>query len=83
MYTVSRGRFQLLFSDVVLPDRNGVELVGQLIDLKPGLNVLLSSGYLDSKSQLETIREKGYNFVQKPYTLTGLLEMVKTAINQH
>jgi hypothetical protein len=24
----------------------------------------------------------GYSFVQKPYTLTGLLEMVKTAINQ-
>lgn len=59
-----------------------MELVGQLTAHKPGLKVLLSSGYMDSKSQLETIRDKGYSFVQKPYTLTGLLEMVKTAINQ-
>ena len=69
-------------------DRGQIEqvlmnLVGQLTAHKPGLNVLLSSGYMDSKSQLKTIREKGYSFVQKPYTLTGLLEMVKTAINQH
>ncbi|MEW6379207.1 MAG: hypothetical protein AB1611_06335 [bacterium] len=37
--------FHLLFSDVALPDKNGLELVDQLLSRKPGLKVLLCSGY--------------------------------------
>ena len=52
------------------------------VSSEPGLNVLLSSGYLDSKSQLKTIREKGYDFIQKPYTLVNLLKAIRKSIKQ-
>ncbi len=68
-----RGNFDLVFSDVVLPDRSGIGLATDLLAKKPGLHILLASGYTDQKSQWPAIREKGYRFLQKPYSLPDLL----------
>ena len=74
------GAFDLVLSDVVLPDKNGVDLVETLRSRNPGLRVLLSSGYTDDKSQWVKIRARGYHFIQKPYTLISLLRVVKSSM---
>lgn len=74
------GAFDLIFSDVVLPDKSGIELIDGLLALKPGLRVLLSSGYADDRSQLSIIRERGFPFIQKPYSVSDLLEIVSRTI---
>jgi len=83
LYEREKGEFQLVFSDVVLPDKTGIELVDHLLSKKPELKVLLASGYLNGKSQWTKIQERGFNFVQKPYTLEGLLKAVTKAIKQY
>lgn len=75
-----RGRFHLVFSDVVLPGETGLELVDEVLVRKPDLPVLLSSGYTDDKSQWPTIRERGFRFLEKPYALNDLLRTVREAI---
>jgi len=75
-----QGAFALVLSDVVLPDQSGVRLVETLVSSKPELKVLLSSGYADDKSQWTAIRDKGLRFMQKPYTLTGLLRAVRASL---
>ena len=70
-------KLDLLFSDVVLPDSNGVRLAEELQFYKPELLCLLTSGYTDEKSQWALIRGKGYPFLQKPYTLYDLFKMIK------
>lgn len=74
------GDFQLIFSDVVLPDINGVKLVEKFLLIDPDIHVLLTSGYTDQKSQWQIIKKKEYPFLQKPYTLSTLLVAVKKAI---
>ena len=71
------GNFDLVFSDVVLPDKNGLQLVDELLSVRPELRVLLCSGYLDTKSQWREIRKRGFRFLQKPYAVTDLLQTVK------
>ena len=71
------GDFHLVFSDVVLPDKNGIQLIEQLLSSKPELRVLLGSGYTDDKSQLSIIRERGIPFIQKPYALSDLLRIIR------
>ncbi len=75
-----RGNFNLIFSDVVLPDGNGIELVDELLCNDPKLRILLSSGYTDHKSQWPLIQERGFQFLEKPYTLYALLGAVQQAI---
>lgn len=74
-------RFDLVFSDVVLPDKNGIRLVEELTELRPDLSVLLSSGYPDQKSGWNVIQEKNIPFIQKPYSLPGLLAAVRGCLS--
>jgi PAS domain S-box-containing protein len=67
------GIFALVFSDVILPDETGLQLIDKLSRINPDLPILFTSGYTDQKSQWSKIVEKGYRFLQKPYSLYQLL----------
>ena len=81
-YNNIKNELDLILSDVVLPDTSGITIVENFRQIKPDIAVLLSSGYTDHKSRWPTIKEKGYLFLEKPYTLNDLLNMVYEAINQ-
>ena len=74
-------KFDLLFSDVVLPDCNGIALADDIRALTPQLPVLLCSAYTDERSRLATINAKGYHFLQKPYSSTGLLHIIRVLLD--
>jgi two-component system cell cycle sensor histidine kinase/response regulator CckA len=71
----------LVFSDVVLPDGTALEFMDQIRALQEGLPVVLSSGYADEKPQWASIHERGYRFLQKPYSLASLLATVRAALD--
>ncbi len=72
--------FDLVFSDVVLPDRSGPELVDRILTMKPDLKVLFTSGYADHKSQWPVIQGEGFPFLQKPYAPLDLLQALRNAL---
>ena len=82
IFEKANGDFDLVLSDVVLPDKSGLQLAEELLLRKPTLKVLLTSGYTDQKSQWPIIREKGYQFIQKPYGLNDLLRVVREVLDK-
>ncbi len=82
VFKKEKGNFNLLLSDVVLPDTDGVTLANQLLDYNPNLHVLLSSGYMDCHARYPALQDKEFPFLQKPYTLNDLLQMIRNTIEQ-
>jgi two-component system, cell cycle sensor histidine kinase and response regulator CckA len=82
LYEKEKGRFDLIFSDVVLPDKSGIDLIEQLLDGNPKLNILLSSGYTDHKSQWPRIQQRKFQYLQKPYSLKTLLRTVQDMLKK-
>lgn len=82
VFANAREPFDLLFTDVVLPDKTGLHLAAALQEKRPGIRLLFSSGYMDEKSRWSIIRDKGYPFLQKPYALSQLLHAIHSALNQ-
>jgi PAS domain S-box-containing protein len=82
LFERENGRFDLVLSDVVLPGKDGLELLNDLLSRKPDLKVLLSSGYTDHKNQWPVIRKKGYRFLPKPYSLIELLSSIRGALSE-
>ena len=80
IFNTEEGSFDLIFSDVVLPDMNGVQLYNKLTSKNRKLKVLFSSGYTNQKSQWDVIHNADYSFLQKPYKLHELLKAIKVAI---
>lgn len=74
--------FSLVFSDIVLPDGNGVELVERLVSEKPELRVLLASGYAEEIANWQALEVKGYPFLQKPYAVSDLLRVVRELLDR-
>ena len=67
---------------MVLPDGRGPELVERLLERKPGLRIVLSSGYSDARSDWRAIQERGYPYIQKPYALSDLLRAVSEVLKK-
>ena len=82
LFAAEQGRFDALFTDVVLPDRNGLELAEELLARKPDLRVLFTSGYMDDKSRWPTIRQRGFRFLQKPYPAQELLRTLREVMEE-
>jgi DNA-binding NtrC family response regulator len=76
-----QGRFDMVFSDAILPDGNGVELISRVLGRCPDMRTLLSSGYLDKDALLRLARERDISFLQKPYTLPALLRTVDDVLH--
>ena len=78
-----RGEFDLILSDIVLPDINGIDLCDELVKKKEGLKVLLSSGYPDRDrgAGSNLIREWNLPFIAKPYNLETLFKTIREILN--
>ncbi len=74
------GNFHLVFSDIILQDKNGIDLILEMLSKRPQLKVLFTSGYLDIESQWSVIREKGFKFLQKPYELSEILREIRACL---
>jgi signal transduction histidine kinase/ActR/RegA family two-component response regulator len=70
-------RFSLVFSDVVMPGMNGIELGEQLRREYPGLPVVLTSGY---HSVMAEKAKHGFELVLKPYTSETLAQVFSQTI---
>lgn len=63
------GQFDLLITDVLLPDLNGIELAKILLARQPGLKIAFMSGYLrPSLANPDDPEAPQTPFLQKPFT---------------
>jgi CheY-like chemotaxis protein len=69
--------FDLVFSDVIMPGMNGVELATIIREQHPHLPVVLTSGY---SSVLAENAHHGFELIQKPYSVEALSRTLRKAI---
>ena len=74
------GPFDLLLSDVVMPEMTGPELALRLRQDDPDLKVLYLTGYSDSLFSEKIRLSKDEAFLEKPCSAVGLLQAVSLAI---
>jgi signal transduction histidine kinase/CheY-like chemotaxis protein len=68
--------FDLVLTDIVLPDVSGVELTAKLQKMRP-IQALYMSGYTESPNILDILAQPGNRFLQKPFTTKALLDMIQ------
>ena len=71
------ARFEVVFSDVVMPGMNGVELAGEIRRRRPDIPVVLTSGYSDVLASEGT---HGFDLLRKPYSVADLSRILRRAV---
>jgi len=74
------GKFDLVFSDVVLAHQNGLRFTDILRSTASDIPILLTSGYADREQRWHDIEGNGFRFLQKPYDMAEMLRAVREAI---
>lgn len=74
------GKFDLLFSDVVLSGIHGTELANRILKIKPELPIVLTSGYMNYVSDPDIILKEQLLFLSKPYSMDDLLRTIARAL---
>jgi CheY-like chemotaxis protein len=72
----------LVLSDVVMPGKNGKELLAEIKEINPGIKVILISGYsVDFIQKRDTI-EECVEFITKPFSRNDLLMKVREVLDK-
>ncbi len=75
------GSIQLLLADVVMPKQGGPSLAQTLLEERPGLEILLMSGYTPDLPAYQTAVTSGWRILQKPFSNAVLLQAVREALD--
>jgi CheY-like chemotaxis protein len=74
---VSNEEFDLLISDIRLPDINGVTVLRESKIIQPKLDVVIITGYPTLDDANESIKLGAFEFIEKPFTPEFMINVAK------
>jgi ActR/RegA family two-component response regulator len=76
-------RFDLLVADLRLPDIDGMEIVRQVRENKPEIEVIVITGYGTTARAVEAMKLGVHDFLPKPFTEDQIKTAISEALKEH
>jgi DNA-binding NtrC family response regulator len=76
----SVDRFDLIITDMKMPEMDGLELLTQVQKLSKDLPVIVLTAYATLKNGLNAIKDGVYDYVSKPFSVKILMNVVHEAL---
>lgn len=78
---VSNGEGDLVITDVVMPDENGLDLLPRMKKIRPDLQVIVMSAQNTMMTAVKAMQRGAFEYLPKPFDLTEVLNIVKRALS--
>lgn len=82
MRWVEEGRGDLIISDVVMPDGNGLETLPKISEIRPGLPVIVISAQNTIMTAIQAAEAEAYDYMPKPFDLPDLMKRSARALER-
>lgn len=79
---VGKEPFDLVISDIKMPEMDGIELLDKLIDTHPDTTVVMISGHGSIDTAVECIKKGAFDYIEKPIDMNRILVTVKNALER-
>jgi two-component system cell cycle sensor histidine kinase/response regulator CckA len=80
-YEENSDSIALVILDMIMPQMAGGETYARLREINPNVKVVLSSGYARDGAASRLLKEGAANFIQKPYTMGSLAQVVRQTLD--
>ncbi len=77
---VEDGEGDLVITDVVMPDENGLDLIPRIKRVRPDLRVIVMSAQSTLMTAVKAAQRGAFEYLPKPFDLTELLAVVGRAL---
>ena len=81
MRWVGEGKGDVVISDVVMPDGNGLEMLPRIAELRPGLPVIVISAQNTIMTAIQATEAEAYDYLPKPFDLPDLMKRTARALD--
>jgi YesN/AraC family two-component response regulator len=78
----NKAYFDLVITDLVMEDRNGIELLKEVKNINPEIPVLILTGYGDINSAVEAMRNNADDYLLKPFNMEELKILINKCLEK-
>ena len=79
---LQHGEYDLVLTDLIMPDMGGLELLERVHARFPGTEVIVVTGYPMVETAVEAMRKGAYHYLAKPYQLDEARLLVARALEK-
>ena len=77
---LTREKFDVLVTDIVMPNVDGIALAMKATRLFPDLRIVMISGYAQERMRAHNLDALVHKIIAKPFSLEEICEAVKNAL---
>lgn len=81
MRWVEEGKGDLVISDVIMPDGNGLDTLPRISERRPGLPVIVISAQNTIMTAIQAAEKEAYDYLPKPFDLPDLMKRAARALD--
>ncbi|MBP4140908.1 sigma-54-dependent Fis family transcriptional regulator [Flavobacterium sp. P4023] len=74
--------FDLIMTDLRLPDYDGIQLMAEIKTINPNVPILLMTGYSDVSTAVKAIKNGATDYISKPFNPEEVLLVITNALAQ-
>ena len=79
---LNSGTFDLVITDLLMPDMDGIEVLGKIKEMWPDTEVIIMTGYGTVKTAVRAMKIGVFDYIEKPFTPEDLLSLVAKALER-
>jgi len=80
---ISGNDVNLIISDYLMPEMDGISFLAQVRDLKPDVTRIILTGYADKENAIKAINEVGlFQYVEKPWDNDNLQIVIRNGVER-
>jgi len=77
---VSEGLGDLVITDVVMPDENGLDLVPRILKIRPNLRIIVMSAQTTILTAVKATERGAFEYLPKPFDIKELVSVVQRGL---
>jgi len=77
------GEYAVVFTDLMMPGMNGLQLVRRIQALKPGQPIVVASGFFTESEELDAANLRVARLLHKPVSMAAVGEAVAACLPRH
>jgi len=79
---LQQSKYNILLTDIVMPNMDGLTLLKQARELDPFIQVIVMTGYASVEMTLECLENGANKYVLKPFDIMDVKKLIKLAVDR-